>query len=143
MLTVSGQYGYKPPLPAQGGSEGVGIVDALGEGVQNVSVGQRVAASGLKGAWAEFAVAKGASCVPMPEAIDDETAAQLIAMPLSALTLLEFTAFVKGSGSSKMLQTVLSARCWRSSPSRAAFMSSIWCAVRMRWPSFRNWASKT
>lgn len=96
VLTVSGQYGYKPPLPAGAGSEGVGIVDALGEGVQGVSVGQRVVASGLKGVWAEYAIAKGASCVPMPESIDDETAAQLIAMPLSALTLLEFTGIREG-----------------------------------------------
>lgn len=96
VLTVSGQYGYKPTLPSGAGSEGVGIVEALGEGVQNVSVGQRVAASGLKGAWAEYAIAKGASCVPMPASISDETAAQLIAMPLSALTLLEFTGIREG-----------------------------------------------
>ena len=41
--TVRGSYGYKPTLPAIGGSEAVGIVDALGEGVEHVQVGQRIA----------------------------------------------------------------------------------------------------
>lgn len=95
LLTVSGQYGYKPSLPAMAGSEGVGIVDALGADVDHVQVGQRVAASGLKGAWADYALARAQSVVPLPDAIDDETGAQLIAMPLSALTLLEFTGIQK------------------------------------------------
>lgn len=96
LLTVSGQYGYKPSLPALAGSEGVGIVDALGAGVDHVKVGQRVAASGLKGAWADYAVARAQSVVPLPDTVNDETAAQLIAMPLSALTLLEFTGIQSG-----------------------------------------------
>jgi NADPH:quinone reductase len=95
-LTISGQYGYKPELPAGAGSEGMGTVDALGEGVSHLEVGQRVAASGLKGAWSEFAIARAASVVPLPASISDEAAAQLIAMPLSALTLLEFTGIREG-----------------------------------------------
>ncbi|MFD1746902.1 zinc-binding dehydrogenase [Rhizobium helianthi] len=96
LLTVSGQYGYKPPLPAGAGSEGVGIVDALGEGVDHLNVGQRIALSGLKAAWADYAIGKGSSAVPLPDSIDDETAAQLIAMPLSGLKLLEFTGISEG-----------------------------------------------
>src|SRR3546814_12851884 len=45
LLTVRGQYGYKPPLPALGGSAGLGVVDALGAGVDGLSVGPRVAAA--------------------------------------------------------------------------------------------------
>ncbi|OUC58793.1 NADPH:quinone reductase, partial [Acinetobacter seifertii] len=37
--TVRGSYGYKPILPAIGGSEAVGVVDALGEGVSHVQIG--------------------------------------------------------------------------------------------------------
>ncbi|MBP2550022.1 NADPH:quinone reductase-like Zn-dependent oxidoreductase [Neorhizobium galegae] len=96
LLTISGQYGYKPELPALSGSEGMGVVDALGEGVEGLAVGQRVAASGLKGAWSNFAIARAASVVPLPDAISDEVGAQLIAMPLSALTLLEFTGIAEG-----------------------------------------------
>lgn len=96
LLTISGQYGYKPDLPSGSGSEGMGTVDALGEGVAHVTLGQRVAASGLKGAWSEYAIARAASVVPLPDSVSDETAAQLIAMPLSALTLLEFTGIREG-----------------------------------------------
>lgn len=90
LWTVRGQYGYKPTLPAIGGSEAVGLVDALGAGVQGVAPGQRVTVAGVHGSWAEYFTAPAALLVPLPAAIADEAAAQLIAMPLSALMLLEF-----------------------------------------------------
>lgn len=90
LLTIRGQYGYKPELPAIGGSEAVGIVDALGEGVEGLSVGQRVACASVHATWAEFFVAQAKMVFVMPDSLDDELAAQLIAMPLSALMLLEF-----------------------------------------------------
>lgn len=88
--TVRGSYGYKPTLPAIGGSEAVGVIDALGEGVQGISVGQRVAVAGIHGSWAEYFIAAAHGVVPLTDAIDDETAAQLIGMPISALMLLDF-----------------------------------------------------
>ncbi|MFH7809251.1 zinc-binding dehydrogenase [Acinetobacter sp. BSP-153] len=88
--TVRGSYGYKPALPAIGGSEAVGVVDALGEGVQGVSLGQRVAVAAVHGSWAEYFIAPAHGIVPLTDAIEDETAAQLIGMPISALMLLEF-----------------------------------------------------
>jgi len=96
LWTVRGQYGYKPPLPAIGGSEAVGIIDALGEGVTGFQAGQRVAAASVHGSWAEAFIAPERMVIPMPATIDDETAAQLIAMPLSALMLLEFLAVEPG-----------------------------------------------
>lgn len=90
LWTIRGSYGYKPVLPAIGGSEAVGVVDAVGEGVEGVTVGQRVAVAGVHGTWAEYFLAPANQLVPMPQAIPDEVAAQLIAMPLSALMLLEF-----------------------------------------------------
>ena len=88
--TVRGSYGYKPTLPAIGGSEAVGVIDALGEGVQGVSIGQRVAVAGIHGSWAEYFITPAHGVVPLTDAIDDETAAQLIGMPISALMLLDF-----------------------------------------------------
>lgn len=88
--TVRGSYGYKPTLPAIGGSEGVGVIDALGEGVDHVSVGHRVAVAAVHGSWAEYFIAPAQGVVPLVDAIDDETAAQLIGMPISALMLLDF-----------------------------------------------------
>lgn len=96
LWTIRGQYGYKPTLPAIGGSEGLGIVDALGAGVEALAVGQRVAAASGRGTWAEYFVAPARMVIPMPDAIADETAAQLIAMPLSALMLLEFLQVERG-----------------------------------------------
>lgn len=88
--TVRGNYGYKPALPAIGGSEAVGVIDALGEGVSGVALGQRVAVAAVHGSWAEYFIAPAQGVVPLNDAIDDETAAQLIGMPISALMLLDF-----------------------------------------------------
>ena len=57
LWTVRGQYGYKPTLPAVGGSEGVGVIDALGEGVEGLHVGQRVNAASGRGTWADYFLA--------------------------------------------------------------------------------------
>lgn len=90
LWTIRGQYGYKPKLPAIGGSEGVGVIDALGEGVEGLQLGQRVNAASGRGTWAEYFLASARMAIPLPDAIPDEVAAQLVAMPLSALMLLEF-----------------------------------------------------
>jgi NADPH:quinone reductase len=96
LLTIFGLYGYKPELPAIAGSEAVGIVDALGEGVNGLTVGQRVSVAGAPGTWAEYFVADAHSVAPVPETIPDESAAQLIGMPLSALFLLKFIEAQRG-----------------------------------------------
>lgn len=95
LWTVRGTYGVKPDLPAIAGSEAVGIVDALGEGVTEPAVGTRVVV-GAPGSWAEFVVAKAAGLLPVPDAIPDEAAAQLVAMPFSALSLLETLGLEEG-----------------------------------------------
>lgn len=89
LWTVRGTYGFKPDLPARAGTELVGVVDALGEGVEGLQVGQRVATAGAFGAWAEQVVAKAGGLIPVPDELSDEVAAQLVAMPFSALSLLE------------------------------------------------------
>ena len=88
LWTIRGTYGFKPDLPAASGTEAVGIVDAVGEGIDTLKVGQRVS-GGTFGVWAEYFVAKAAGLIPVPDAISDETAAQLVSMPFSALALLD------------------------------------------------------
>ncbi|WP_108501022.1 zinc-binding dehydrogenase [Paracoccus indicus] len=90
LWTIKGQYGVKPELPATGGSEAVGIVEAVGRDVDPELQGKRIAAAGLQGSWAEYALAKASGAIPVPDEMPDEAAAQLIAMPFSAITLLEF-----------------------------------------------------
>lgn len=89
LWTVRGTYGFKPELPARAGTEAVGVIDALGEGVEGLAVGQRVATGGTFGVWSEFFTAKAAALIPVPDAVPDEVAAQLVAMPFSALSLLD------------------------------------------------------
>ncbi len=90
LWTVRGTYGYKPSLPgAIGGSEAAGIVDAVGAGVDDSLKGQRVAVAGVHGTWAEHFLAPANGLMPLPEQISDEQGAQLIAMPFSAISLLD------------------------------------------------------
>ncbi|MGA7204899.1 MAG: zinc-binding dehydrogenase [Specibacter sp.] len=90
LWTIRGSYGFKPELPARSGSEAMGVVDALGDGVTGLEVGQRVAAGGTFGVWAEYFIAKAAALIPVDDAIADEVAAQLVSMPFSAISLLDF-----------------------------------------------------
>ncbi|OXC79800.1 zinc-binding dehydrogenase [Caballeronia sordidicola] len=90
LWTIRGQYGYKPQLPAVGGSEVSGVVDAIGEGVERIKVGQRVVVAGIHEAWADYVVAPAAAVIPLPDAVSEEVGCQLIAMPLSAVMLLDY-----------------------------------------------------
>ncbi|MFD8101690.1 zinc-binding dehydrogenase [Nocardia fluminea] len=89
LAIIRGVYGYRPSLPAIPGTEAAGVVDAVGPGVDTLQVGQRVAVAGVRGAWADSFVAQAGQAVPMPDSVSDETACQLLAMPLSALMLLD------------------------------------------------------
>jgi NADPH:quinone reductase-like Zn-dependent oxidoreductase len=96
LWTIRGTYGFKPELPARAGTEAVGVVDALGEGVTTLEVGQRVATGGTFGVWAEYFVAQAASLIPVGDALTDEVAAQLVSMPLSAISLLDTLDLAEG-----------------------------------------------
>jgi NADPH2:quinone reductase len=90
LWTVKGDYGFKPDLPARAGTEAVGVVDALGAGVDGLRVGQRVVTGGTFGTWAEYFLSAPGALIPVPDEIGDEAAAQLFAMPFSAITLLDY-----------------------------------------------------
>lgn len=89
LFTIRGQYGVKPPLPAIGGTEALGVVDAHGPGVTAPAIGQRVTMAGVANAWAEYFLAPARGAVPLPDSVSDEIGCQLCAMPLSALMALE------------------------------------------------------
>lgn len=88
LMTIAGLYGFKPELPAVPGTEAVGVVEALGDGVTHLKVGQRVAGGGDK-TWAEYYLGNAARLVPVPDSVSDETACQLVSMPLSSKMLLD------------------------------------------------------
>lgn len=66
---------YKGQLPFTLGGEVAGVVDALGPGVADPRVGQRVASASLPGAYAEYAVGDAARLVPVPDGVDLKVAA--------------------------------------------------------------------
>lgn len=63
----AGTYAIKPPLPYTPGSDAAGTVEALGEGVTKVKVGDRVyTATTITGAYAEFCLALESQLFPLP-----------------------------------------------------------------------------
>jgi NADPH2:quinone reductase len=96
LWTIRGTYGFKPELPARAGTEAVGVVDALGEGVTGLEVGQRVATGGTFGVWAEYFIAQASSLIPVADALSDEVASQLVSMPFSAISLLDTLDLAEG-----------------------------------------------
>jgi NADPH:quinone reductase len=72
------------PNPKILGVEGAGRVVALGRGVEELAVGQRVAWVYAPGSYSERIVAPATSLVPIPDGIDDRTAAALMMQGLTA-----------------------------------------------------------
>ncbi|RZA13344.1 MAG: quinone oxidoreductase, partial [Proteobacteria bacterium] len=69
---------YPQKLPFVGGNEGAGVVKAVGPGVTDVKVGDRVCYQGQIGAYADERLAAVEKLIPIPDAIDDETAAAVV-----------------------------------------------------------------
>jgi NADPH2:quinone reductase len=88
--TIRGTYGFVPDLPAHAGTEVLGTVDALGPDVSGLVPGQRVVSGTSFGTWSEYALIDAAGAIPVPDQLSDDSAAQLVSMPFSAISLLDF-----------------------------------------------------
>jgi NADPH2:quinone reductase len=84
---VRGRYGYQPELPASPGIEGVGIVEAVGSGVQSPAVGTRVVFVHIWQTWREQIVCPVDTLVPVPNGLADSAAATCCINPLTAWAL--------------------------------------------------------
>ena len=87
IMFVQNLYGIRPQLPSAAGFEGMGVVDAVGEGVA-MQPGQRVSFTGI-GAWAEYAIAHHKALIPVPDSMPDEVAAQLFVNPFTVFAMVE------------------------------------------------------
>ena len=69
MLGIQGKHQNKPALPFVPGNEIAGEIVALGEGVRELKVGQRIATGGSRGGFAEYCTTIAANAVPIPDAM--------------------------------------------------------------------------
>ena len=84
---VEGTYGELPPLPATIGNEGAGEILALGPGVENLRIGQKVLPLAF-GTWTSELILPAKNAIPLPDNIDIHQAAMLAVNPATAWRLL-------------------------------------------------------
>ncbi|GCF09823.1 quinone oxidoreductase family protein [Dictyobacter arantiisoli] len=77
---------YARELPYTPGYEVAGVIQALGEGVEGLQIGQRVAAMSIFGGYAEFAVAQAALTFPLDSFANAIEMEQAAAFPMVAIT---------------------------------------------------------
>jgi NADPH2:quinone reductase len=82
---------YPAPIPFTPGMEGAGVVDAVGENVEQVRVGDRVAYAMSLGSYAEQAVVEAWKLVPVPEGLDSHQAAAAMLQGLTSHYLVHST----------------------------------------------------
>ncbi|TIV75231.1 MAG: NADH oxidoreductase, partial [Mesorhizobium sp.] len=114
---IKGQYGQPRVKGRPAGFEGVGMVVATGDDPYAKSLaGKRVAfATGVSnwGAWADYAVAEAASCIPLIDTVRDEDGAAMIVNPLTALAMFDIVreegekAFVMTAGASQLCKLII------------------------------------
>jgi NADPH2:quinone reductase len=78
-------------FPAVIGMEGAGVVEAVGPGVSDLEVGDRVAYAGVLGAYADVRLVPADRLVKLPNSLDDVTAASMMLQGMTARYLLRET----------------------------------------------------
>ncbi|SAK71736.1 alcohol dehydrogenase [Caballeronia pedi] len=88
---------YPLALPNGLGSDAVGVVEAVGDGVEDIKVGDRVGyLLGPQGAYSDVRVMPAAVLIPLPDGISDKTAATLIMKGMTAQYLFRQVYPLKG-----------------------------------------------
>jgi NADPH2:quinone reductase len=107
---------YSVPTPFVAGNEGAGVITALGAGVTEFAVGDRVAYQGQVGAYATDRLIAANRLVAIPEGITDDTAAAIMLKGLTAYYLL-FKTWPVASG-----QTIL----WHAAAGGTGLIATQW-----------------
>ena len=96
----TGQYPADPPFTS--GQEAAGIVESVGDGVEGLSAGDKVAYEGVLGSYAEYAVVPAHKLVPLPDGVDIKTAAAVLLQGMTAHYLVRDT-YKLGPGDTALL----------------------------------------
>jgi len=75
---------YKTPVPFTPGEEGAGTIAAVGPGVTDLHVGDRVVSFNLKGSYAELALADAGRLIKVPDEVDIRHAAAVMLQGITA-----------------------------------------------------------
>ena len=86
---------YKADLPFTPGSEGAGTVESVGEGVDTLKPGDRVAYAMVRGSYAQYAVVPAEKLVKLPDHVDFPTAAAAMLQGMTAHYLTHSTFALK------------------------------------------------
>lgn len=89
IMLREGKYLFRPELPFTLGFEAAGTIEAVGEGVDSNSEGQRVLGMMRGGGYAEFSVALAAQVFPIPDEMGFGEATVLLVQGLTAVGLLQ------------------------------------------------------
>ena len=88
LLTIRGQYGSLPSLPAGLGYEGVGRILSVGEEVDDLKVGNRVLLLSPSPSWREKVILPSTRLFPLPQNADPQQLSMLSINPPTAALLL-------------------------------------------------------
>ena len=94
-LIIENKYQFKPPLPFSPGGEVAGVVSKLGEGASMYKIGDRVIGSCGHGGFVEELAIPETSCIPVPDAMDLETASALVLTYGTSYYALKDRAYIK------------------------------------------------
>jgi len=97
LLVIGGKYQFLPQRPFTPGKGPAGVVTALGEGVTNLKVGDRVLAMAEHGGYAEQALVAANQCYPLPDSMSfGEAASMSLAYDTAWFALRERGRFKEG-----------------------------------------------
>lgn len=85
---IEGTYGIKPDLPCVPGMEGVGVIEALGEGVTSLTEGSVAMPLSGPGNWASWRILTAEQVQGLPKGLEAPQAALLRVNPATAWGLL-------------------------------------------------------
>lgn len=92
LLQCQGKYQSRPAFPFTIGAEVAGAIAAIGDGVEGLSVGQRVASLPRGGGFAEYSLVPATRAYPIPDSMSFQQAAAMPVVYQTSLFALDYRA---------------------------------------------------